>query len=378
MTVEVVVVGSGLNALGVMRSLGHDVESILVTQENVAARYTKFGKKHFVASTTDNKIISELQQLGAQIDGRPVLLLTEEKTVALVSENRAILAEYFQFLLPTHTQLLGLQSKSDFQLMAEKSGSLIPKALIMSEATDIEAEALTFPCVFKPLYQDKAYSQRFKKAYKMHNWADVKALYAEISPIMPDMILQEWIEGEDSDIYFNLMYVAENGDVVTSFSGRKVRSWPLNVGGTASCTSTKEHHHTLHQQTKTFVESIGYVGLIGMEYKFDVNRKGFYMIEPTVGRTDYQHEIAALSGCNILKAIVDFHLGGSIKDLVSPSSYNEVLWFDEISDANALAHGGIKMADEPSKKFGALFRFSDLGPYFFAFKQKVKRRLNIS
>lgn len=378
MKVEVVVVGSGLNALGIMRSLGHDVKSIFVTQEKVAARFTKFGTKHLVSSTTDKQIVDELVKLGAQISGRPLLLLSEEKTVAAVSENREKLAEYFQFILPTHAQLLGLQSKSDFQTMAEESGCLIPKALIMSKATDDDANSLAFPCVFKPLYQDKAYSQRFKKAYKMHNWEDVKALYAEISPIMPDMILQEWIEGEDSDIYFNLMYIAENGQVVTSFSGRKVRSWPLNVGGTASCTSTKEHHEILHQHTKKFVDSIGYIGLIGMEFKFDVNRNGFYMIEPTVGRTDYQHEIATLSGCNILKAIVDFHVNGNINGLVMPSDYKKVLWFDEISDANALAHGGVKITEEPTKKFGALFRFSDLGPYMFSLKQKIKSRLNIS
>ncbi|MEW6990614.1 hypothetical protein AADZ91_07975 [Colwelliaceae bacterium 6441] len=377
MKIEVVVVGSGLNALGIMRSLGREFRTLLVTRDGVAGRHTKYGQKQVVLSTTDNTIITDLITLGAKINGKALLFLSEEKTVELLSEHRAELAQYYQFLLPNHEQVVALQSKSGFQEVAEQAKSLIPKALIVSQATDADAELLTFPCCFKPLYQDKEYSKHFKKAYKLNSWEDVKALYAKISPIMPDMILQEWIEGEDSDIYFNLMYVSESGEIVTSFSGRKVRSWPLNVGGTASCTASIEHHTTLHEQTKAFVEATDYVGLIGMEYKYDVERKGFYMIEPTVGRTDYQHEVATLSGCNILLAIARYHIQGKVERCFDANTYRQVLWYDEISDANALANGGAVLSNEPTKKIGALFRWSDIGPYVFSFKEKIKRRLKL-
>ena len=42
-----------------------------------------------------------------------------------------------------------------------------------------------------------------------------------------------------------------------------------------------------------------YQGIGGIEYKWDARSERFLIIEPTVGRTDWQEEISALSGINI-------------------------------------------------------------------------------
>ena len=87
--------------------------------------------------------------------------------------------------------------------------------------------------------------RRFSKAYVVTSMGDVERLYAEIFPFMPDMIVQEWIEGDDSDIYFCLQYIGDGGTAVASFVGRKLRSWPPRIGGTASCIAAPEHAHEL-------------------------------------------------------------------------------------------------------------------------------------
>ena len=51
--------------------------------------------------------------------------------------------------------------------------------------------------------------------------------------------------------------------------------------------------------TNRFFSGVGFVGLCSMEFKRDARTNQFYMIEPTVGRTDYQEEIASLNGVNI-------------------------------------------------------------------------------
>jgi D-aspartate ligase len=63
-----------------------------------------------------------------------------------------------------------------------------------------------------------------------------------------------------------------------------------------------EHHQALTAISKAFLERMGFRGLIGIEYKRDARDGQFYLIEPTVYRTDYQHEVAALNGSDWLHA----------------------------------------------------------------------------
>ncbi len=48
-----------------------------------------------------------------------------------------------------------------------------------------------------------------------------------------------------------------------------------------------------------------------MEYKRDSRDGKFYMVEPTVGRTDYQEEIAVLNGINLPLVVYRGELGMS-------------------------------------------------------------------
>ncbi|WP_448547391.1 carboxylate--amine ligase [Thalassotalea fusca] len=373
---EVVVVGAGINALGVMRSLGQEFCTALITQKNTLVSRTKYGTKFYVDTTTDKQIIEDLIAFGRLIAKPSVLLLTEEKTVELVSENRKKLEQYFLFDFPSHELLTDLQSKSQFQYLAEKYEAPIPKAVFWTaECSNALLDVLDFPCVFKPLRQDKAYSKQFKKAYKVESIEAVYALYKEIAPVMPDMIIQEWITGEDSDIYFNIIYFDKLSNPVIGFTGRKLRSWPRGIGGTASCVDAPEAHAELTRYTSKFAKDTGFTGLMGMEYKFDTKRQAFYMIEPTVGRTDYQHEIATLSGTNILTVICSHLLGRKTENKQRNSDKTSTIWYDEIADANSLAHGSPTFDNLDVVKHGAVFRWYDLGPYIFRLKERIKSKI---
>ena len=50
-----------------------------------------------------------------------------------------------------------------------------------------------------------------------------------------------------------------------------------------------------------------------MEYKRDRRDEKFYMVEPTVGRTDYQEEIATLNGVNIPAAAYLREIGDTVQ-----------------------------------------------------------------
>lgn len=374
-TIDIVIVGGSANALGILRSLAPFARCLVLAEDkNSPVFHSKFGQKKLVKSTKTKAIIEELEKIGPSFSIPPVLFLSEEKSVEQVSLHRETLNKYYRFPLVDHQMIIDLQSKSAFQSLAEKHLSPIPKASVIQQVSDFEkVDVLSFPCVFKPLYQDATYSKLFKKAYKVNDLAEVKELYKKIQPIMADMILQEWLHGKDSDIYFCLALFDGSSQLIDAFTGRKLRSWPLNIGGTASCTNAPEAHDELSKITSKFARDIGYQGLLGMEYKFDNQRCGFYMIEPTVARTDYQHEIATLSGHNLL-----LQMYRHIRKQPMPHYavlQDSVIWRDEIADANALANGGDVSEPYPAHSFCAVKRWNDPMPYLYRLIVRVKNKL---
>ncbi|TPH13298.1 hypothetical protein [Litorilituus lipolyticus] len=373
--IQVVILGGSANALGILRSLAPYAHClVLLDDKNSPVFHSRFGYKKLVSSTKTDAIVDELKQLGELFDNPPILFISEEKSVEQVSLHREKLKHLYHLLMPSHQLVTQLQAKQHFQALAEQYNAPIPQAISIQSIEDINTgEKLNFPCVFKPLYQDAGYSKQFKKAYKVESLEQVSALYKKIQPIMPDMLLQEWLHGKDSDIYFCLAIFNENSELISSFCGRKIRSWPLNIGGTASCTNAPEAHQALTDITASFANKIAYQGLLGMEFKYDDVRKGYYMIEPTVARTDYQHEIATLSGHNLLLQLYRYAKNEPIPDF--SLAQHSVIWRDEVADANALAHGADKSEPTPAQSYKAIQRLSDPFPYLFNLYQRIKRKL---
>jgi predicted ATP-grasp superfamily ATP-dependent carboligase len=244
--------------------------------------------------------MAELKRLAPELGARVVLFLTEEKTVATVSEYRAELPSSLQIRLPEHERLMALMHKQGFAELAEAIGAPVPRTVRLQSLQDLpKVSGLNYPCVLKPSEKNYEYGARFKKAYKVSSPVEVATLYREIFPVLNDMVVQEWIEGLDSDIYFCLQYIGHDGALVASFPGRKIRSWPPRIGGTASCTAAWEYEKDLSDLTADFFRQVGFTGMGSMEYKRDVRDGRFYMVEPTVGRTDFQEEVATVNGVNL-------------------------------------------------------------------------------
>jgi len=296
-----VVVGDGLNALGVVRSLGVAGIPVLavVTDRRSPSALSRFASTIQSPKTSGAELIATLLRIAGDAPKAPILFLTEEASVRTVSEARDALSAKMTIRLPSHAILTDLMHKEQFQMHAEQAGAPIPRLVRLTTPADLEhLHRLRFPCVLKPAYKDYSYGDRFKKAYVVESASEVRQLWEMISPVMSDLVVQEWIDGEDSEIFFCLQYVAD-GKVVASFPGRKIRSWPPRIGGTASCTSAWEHGEILQALTADFFLRVGFEGMGSMEYKRDVHSGRFYMIEPTVARTDFQQEVATLNGVNV-------------------------------------------------------------------------------
>jgi predicted ATP-grasp superfamily ATP-dependent carboligase len=302
--IPALVIGSGINGLGVARSLARARVPAWLLDADVQRpeMRTRAAKPLAIRALHGDTLVDELVRLGStQFAGvRPVLFLTQEESVRTVSQQRDRLALLFRFNLPSAELVETLQHKYGFQQLAERFDAPIPRLVHVRGASDMPAlESLRYPVAVKPGERDAGYSQQFKKAYRVESAGECAALVKRILAVMADVVVQEWIEGADSAIHFCLQYLDRDGRVVASFTGRKVRSWPPQVGGTASCLPAPEAGAELARMTTQFFRDAGVVGMASMEYKRDAASGQFRMVEPTIGRTDYQEEVATLNGVNL-------------------------------------------------------------------------------
>ncbi len=246
--------------------------------------------------------VDALIALRARFEADPVLILTQEASVETVSSDYARVAAHYRIAMSDDAIMRVLMDKARFQDAAERLGFPVPRAVHIVGPADLAAsEGLAFPCVLKPVVKTERYQRLFKKAYKIESLVRLRELVTEIDGAA-ELIVQEWIEGGDDAIFFCLQYRDAPDRAVARFTGRKLRSWPPQTGGTASCMPAPEHAAELERLTDAFFTAVGFVGMGSMEYKRDARTGRFVMIEPTVGRSDFQEEVATLNGVNIPNA----------------------------------------------------------------------------
>jgi predicted ATP-grasp superfamily ATP-dependent carboligase len=365
--VPAVVVGVDVNGLGVVRSLARAGVPVIAVDTDLdkPTMRTRYGRKVRVASLAGEPLVQALIELAEGLAARPVLFITEEASVRTVSEQRAALTPFYRFRMPQPDVLDALMHKEPFQRLAERHGFRVPKSLhIVDEASLAAAAGLPFPAILKPGKKDAGYGRAFKKAYRVENFEEVSTLCRQIMPVLPDLVLQEWIVGEDSDIYFCLQYVAADGRAVASFTGRKIRSWPPNVGGTASCLPAPEAAAVLSAETTRFFEATGFAGMGSMEYKRDARSGEFVLVEPTVGRTDYQEEVATLNGVNIPLAAYCAELGLPFQP--RETAAKPAVWRETWTDRQSAELQGQKYGKGPldsGRCIDAYWRLDDPAPW---------------
>jgi predicted ATP-grasp superfamily ATP-dependent carboligase len=378
LAVPAVIVGGDVNGLGVVRSLAREGVPTWLVDCNRAdpSMGSRFPTKITVPSLSGSAAVDALVALRPRFATNPVLLLTQEETVKAVSASLDRIASLYRISMPNATVMQRLIDKIGFQLLAESHGFPIPRAVHLRQVDDLAAsDALTYPCVLKPVVKTPDYAARFKKAYKVEDPAKLREIFLEIKGTA-EMIAQEWIEGGDDRIYFCLQYRARDGNANVSFAGRKLRSWPLHTGGTASCVPAPEVEEELTRITDAFFTAVGFFGIGSMEFKRHISTGQFMMIEPTVGRTDFQEEIATLNSVNIPYAAYCAELGRDIplsRPIGMPSAWS----VSPIDRWASRMQANLGMRFPPGlRRYDALWRLDDPLPWCAETVRRLIARLS--
>jgi D-aspartate ligase len=302
--VPVIVVGGSLNSLGVVRSLSHQNPPlpiiVLETTRACPCAWSRLCRFMLVPTLEGRPLIDALLNLTSQFKERPVLILTDDRAVQTISDFRAEIEPQFRVSLPSSEMVRCLLDKAVFQKFAEDNGLLVPKSTLLEKTSDIRLlESLTMPLVIKPVDKAQSLNGKVARAERADTLDEAKVVSARMMEAAGSVIVQEWIEGPDTNIFFTLFTCDANSNVVASFSGRKIVCNPPRIGNTALCVPAGDASPELEKMTRELIALVKYRGLGSLEFKRDDRSGKYVIVEPTVGRTDWQEEIATLCGVNI-------------------------------------------------------------------------------
>jgi D-aspartate ligase len=307
-----VVVGAQVNGLGVVRSLAAGRVPVMTIDTALSrpAMWSRSSRRMVVPQLSGRSFIDSLLKLQTRLGGRPVLILTDEAAVTTVSEYRNELSAAYRFHLPSRDLVTTLENKARFHEFAERHDLPVPTTVVLKNVGDLaKLSRLRYPLIAKPADKQSVHSGQTRRLDFINTPEEALASCTEMLNTAGELIVQEWIAGPDSNVYFSLFHRGKNPKAVDIFHGRKIASFPPRVGSTAVCLAAPEMANVLGPLTEKFLDVSDYQGLGSLEFKWDSQLNRFVIIEPTVGRTDWQEEIATLSGLNLPLIAYRYELG---------------------------------------------------------------------
>ena len=383
-----VIVGMETNGLGVSRALStYKIPCIgLAGHHWTPSCQTNTCQVIYAKSWSKEGIISDLKSIGERLDHKAPLLITKDEPVLWVSECRDQLSQFYSINLPSKEVVNLLMSKTKFLELAKSEKWPVPLTWEINNEDELlcSLREITFPCILKPQLKNGEFRKHSpRKAFKLYRQDELIRSYKMVAQWEREVIIQEWIEGRDDRIAFCLSYYDRNGNPKAVFPGRKLLQWPLECGNTviSEPLKNKELERSLVELTKMIWQTVRFKGLGSIEYKIRMNTNEPVIMEPTVGRTNYQNELAVINGCNI-PALAYCDLAG-----IQPFAVNHRSRPVKLVDGSAEKKAvmacyrsgnliiGQWLKNRHGRKKYATLRLNDMGPFFASMLSAAKTGL---
>ncbi len=323
-----VVVGLCAHGLGIARTLTRAGIRVLALEANPALPgvRTRCAEVRIVPDINGEGLIEALLLQAAPCgeSQKPVLFLTNDRMVEIVGQHFEAISSRFR-LSWAHAakSLVPLLGKDRIESRCLETGMHYPKTVLLTAFDDAARQlcALQFPVIAKPTRPVSAF-----KTQVAASMDDFEAARARMEQSMP-LVVQEFIPGNDTHIRFGALYL-DAGRVLARFEGRKLRSRPMGH----TTIAIPESNDEIHALALQFFEGLNLSGPVSLELKQAPDGRQ-WVIEPTVGRTDFWAELCVANGVN-LPLIEYCSTTGSAIPPISPCSRN--LWVNGERDPGAI------------------------------------------
>ena len=255
---------------------------------------------------------------------KPVLFTTNDRMVATLARRMGELQPHFDVSwADSADHVLRLLRKDAIEAQSVATGLHYPKSRTITRLEDLEALSaeLAFPVIYKPAQPISAF-----KTIVADSMDAVRAKSALLASCMP-IIAQEFIPGDDTHIHFGALMM-RRGQAIARFEGRKLRSRPM--GHTTVAVS--DRNEDVHALAMRFFEGLAISGPVSLELKRDPQGR-YWVIEPTVGRTDFWLDLCIRNGVDL--PLAEYFLARGVEPPASLQT-DEVVWLNGQRDPYAL------------------------------------------
>lgn len=288
----VLVLGCNIGALAIFRtlgSLGVPVYGVEDNSKNIVLR-SKYLKKHFIKKfDPENPVdyLECLQEISAQIGEKAILIPTSDELSVFAAEYSSSLIENYIFPVNSAELLDQLADKRKMFQLALDNSIPTPHIICPQNLDDVNAalSELSFPLMLKAIDGKRLQERTGKKMVIVENEDQLIENYKKLEDFdHPNLMLQEMIPGDDTEVYIFNGYFNADSDCLAAFTGHKIRQFPIHIG----CASLGEcrWHVRVAEKTQRLMKAVGYKGILDIGYRLDPrdNKYKVLDINPRVGQ----------------------------------------------------------------------------------------------
>lgn len=247
-----------------------------------------------------------------------LLIATSDLYVKMVMEEKSLLEKYYVFNYPDINIVNNLLVKETFYETYKNMGLDMPETLIYKcnqndDINKIKEHFKEYPIIIKPsdVVEYHNLEETLDKVYKVYNEEELEKVILKIekSGYKNNLIIQEFIPGDDSALFDSIFYIGKNkkAQIATFAQIGLQEHTPTGIGNCTVLVNGYDEHgykEELIYKLKDFLEKIGYQGFAEFDMKYD-SRDGKYKvleINPRQSRSGYY---VSACGCNLVEYLID-------------------------------------------------------------------------
>ncbi len=291
----------------------YQVRSIAVCKTGYSE--TKFSKIIDIYQNKDIEkkevFLKTLKDIKDKYNNKKIILIAcSDVYTRLIIENKNELEKYFIVPYIDENLMNKLIIKENFYKTCREYNLDYPKTIIYTK-DNYQKQKLPFdfPIILKPSDSVTYWKSSFwgkKKVFVVYNINEFNDILKRIyhSEYEKDLIVQEYIEGDDTNLRVLNAYVDSHNKVTFMALGQVILEdkAPASYGDYDAIIPTFDQE--LFDKIKEFLEAIKYVGYANFDLKYNKKNNSYKLFEINI-RQGRSHSFVTLGGMNITKYLID-------------------------------------------------------------------------
>lgn len=320
MEFDILILGSDANAYYMARCAheAYHKKAYLIGKDRLAfTKYSNILEIQYNKDLWDEKkfvdIINEFAE--SRKNNQVLVISTNETYEEFIMQNQEKLAPNLKYAYPDLKVLKSFTNKELFY-KAYKNNLEFPETFYFDcQKSSILPSSLNYPIILKPanvvIYNHLVFEGK-NKIYKIESEEELKKTIKKIinAGYKDKLIIQEYIPGDDSNLFDAVVYVDRNNKVkVISFAQIGLQEQTKSMVGNAAVlingfNTTEGNTNQMMKKIQNFMESISYHGFAEFDLKYDSRTNSFKVLEINARQGRCSYYISAL-GANLVKILVE-------------------------------------------------------------------------